>query len=136
MSYHHHYSPIDIQPINIKKNLVVSRISKKPHREYIGKSINLHNSIDPFNRNFLHSINQKNPSSQFFAWNVEQQICTAKMTAIPEHLVSGPKDNVNYPLTVQYCGHCSMPLEVNTNKLLKYLSTHYQATHKKNQFNQ
>ncbi|XP_055606450.1 density-regulated protein homolog [Uranotaenia lowii] len=30
---------------------------------------------------------------------------------IPERLQIGPKDGVNYPLTVQYCGNCSMPLE-------------------------
>lgn len=36
------------------------------------------------------------------------------MTQIPAHLVCGPKDNVDYPLSVQYCGNCSMPLEVNT----------------------
>lgn len=35
------------------------------------------------------------------------------MTEIPEHLASGPKDGVTYPLIVQYCGNCSMPLEVS-----------------------
>lgn len=32
-------------------------------------------------------------------------------TAIPEHLLAGPKPGLNYPLIVQYCGHCTMPLE-------------------------
>ncbi|XP_037028184.1 density-regulated protein homolog [Bradysia coprophila] len=33
------------------------------------------------------------------------------MTDVPEHLISGPKAGINYPLTVQYCGNCSMPIE-------------------------
>ncbi|XP_050075596.1 density-regulated protein homolog [Anopheles maculipalpis] len=34
------------------------------------------------------------------------------MTAeVPERLVIGPKEGVTYPLTVAYCGNCSMPLE-------------------------
>lgn len=32
-------------------------------------------------------------------------------TAIAEHLIAGPKAGLSYPLTVQYCGHCTMPLE-------------------------
>lgn len=35
------------------------------------------------------------------------------MTTIPDHLISGPKDGVNYPRTLQYCGNCTMPLEVS-----------------------
>lgn len=38
------------------------------------------------------------------------------MTEILEHLKSGPKDGVVYPITVQYCGNCSMPIEVRFNK--------------------
>lgn len=26
----------------------------------------------------------------------------------------GPRDGINYPIKVLYCGHCSMPLEVST----------------------
>lgn len=37
------------------------------------------------------------------------------MTEIPEHLISGPKNGANYPLTVQYCGNCTMPIEVAYN---------------------
>uniref|UniRef100_A0A1Q3F9X7 Density-regulated protein n=1 Tax=Culex tarsalis TaxID=7177 RepID=A0A1Q3F9X7_CULTA len=29
----------------------------------------------------------------------------------PARLQAGPKEGVAYPLSVQYCGHCSMPLE-------------------------
>ncbi|XP_058121247.1 density-regulated protein homolog [Anopheles ziemanni] len=32
-------------------------------------------------------------------------------TEIPERLIIGPKNGVVYPLTVSYCGNCSMPLE-------------------------
>lgn len=30
---------------------------------------------------------------------------------IPARLQIGPKEGVQYPLSIQYCGHCSMPLE-------------------------
>lgn len=40
------------------------------------------------------------------------------MTAIPEHLVIGPKAGVDYPLSIQYCGNCSMPIEVNKKKCI------------------
>ncbi|XP_021695482.1 density-regulated protein homolog [Aedes aegypti] len=33
------------------------------------------------------------------------------VSEIPEKLKIGPKDGVSYPLSVQYCGNCSMPLE-------------------------
>jgi len=33
------------------------------------------------------------------------------MTEIPDRLVAGPKDGISYPITVQYCGNCSMPIE-------------------------
>ncbi|XP_053666287.1 density-regulated protein homolog isoform X1 [Anopheles marshallii] len=32
-------------------------------------------------------------------------------TEVPERLIIGPKAGVTYPLTVAYCGNCSMPLE-------------------------
>lgn len=49
------------------------------------------------------------------------------MTEIPEHLVVGPKDGVSYPLTLQYCGNCSMPLEVSkqTRSHLKLYLTEF-----------
>lgn len=37
------------------------------------------------------------------------------MTEIPERLQIGPKSGLDYPLTVQYCGNCTMPLEVNNS---------------------
>lgn len=40
------------------------------------------------------------------------------MTEIPERLQIGPKDGVDYPLTVQYCGNCTMPLEVSEDYFL------------------
>lgn len=40
------------------------------------------------------------------------------MTAIPEHLVIGPRAGVDYPLSIQYCGNCSMPIEVNKKKCI------------------
>lgn len=46
------------------------------------------------------------------------------MTEIPEHLISGPKDGINYPLTVKYCGNCTMPIEVTYNfRLVKEKNT-------------
>ncbi|XP_062533343.1 density-regulated protein homolog [Armigeres subalbatus] len=33
------------------------------------------------------------------------------VSEIPAKLQIGPKDGISYPLSVQYCGHCSMPLE-------------------------
>lgn len=30
---------------------------------------------------------------------------------LPEHLIAGPKAGLAYPLTVQYCGNCTMPIE-------------------------
>ncbi|XP_053676974.1 density-regulated protein homolog [Anopheles nili] len=32
-------------------------------------------------------------------------------SGIPERLIIGPKEGISYPLSVQYCGNCSMPLE-------------------------
>lgn len=31
---------------------------------------------------------------------------------VPERLKMGPREGVTYPLTVDYCGNCSMPIEV------------------------
>lgn len=36
---------------------------------------------------------------------------TDTVAAIPDHLIAGPKAGLVYPLTVQYCGHCTMPIE-------------------------
>lgn len=40
------------------------------------------------------------------------------MTEILEHLKIGPKDGITYPITVQYCGNCTMPIEVSDFFLL------------------
>lgn len=37
------------------------------------------------------------------------------VSEIPARLQAGPKEGVSYPLSVQYCGHCSMPLEYCEN---------------------
>lgn len=31
---------------------------------------------------------------------------------IPEHLKVGAKEGIEYPITVSYCGNCTMPIEV------------------------
>lgn len=33
------------------------------------------------------------------------------VSEIPERLQVGPKNGIHYPLSLQYCGNCSMPLE-------------------------
>lgn len=33
------------------------------------------------------------------------------MTEIPERLISGPKSGISYPITMQYCGNCTVPIE-------------------------
>ena len=35
------------------------------------------------------------------------------MTDIPEKLKIGPREGVTYPITVAYCGNCTMPIEVS-----------------------
>jgi hypothetical protein len=42
-------------------------------------------------------------------------IIVRKMTEITlaEKLKSGPKDGIRYPISVQYCGNCGMPIEVS-----------------------
>ena len=37
------------------------------------------------------------------------------MTEIPDRLRVGPKEGLHYPLSVQYCGNCSMPIEVSAS---------------------
>ena len=38
---------------------------------------------------------------------------------VADRLKLGPREGVNYPLIVQYCGNCSMPIEVSPfNKLV------------------
>lgn len=32
--------------------------------------------------------------------------------SLAEKLKIGPKDGVEYPIVVQYCGNCTMPIEV------------------------
>lgn len=34
-----------------------------------------------------------------------------------ERLKLGPKEGVTYPLVVQYCGNCTMPLEVSPDNI-------------------
>lgn len=38
-------------------------------------------------------------------------MATDVAASLPEHLIAGPKAGLTYPLKVQYCGHCTMPLE-------------------------
>lgn len=32
---------------------------------------------------------------------------------VPDRLKLGPRESVSYPIAVDYCGNCSMPIEVN-----------------------
>ncbi|KAH8398028.1 hypothetical protein KR222_010551 [Zaprionus bogoriensis] len=36
---------------------------------------------------------------------------TNESTAVAERLKVGPRDNINYPIVMKYCGHCTMPIE-------------------------
>lgn len=38
---------------------------------------------------------------------------------IPEHLKVGAKEGIEYPITVSYCGNCTMPIEVINSRRKK-----------------
>lgn len=41
------------------------------------------------------------------------------MTDIQEKLKIGPRPGVSYPVTVAYCGNCTMPIEVSFKRKKK-----------------